>query len=263
MRMHVSIETAVLTGVTALALVLCSLTGLPEVAATTRSASPLDPTADIREDVERLMALFGEHKPWRTLEGQFSEPSDCSKAVLRDLLEAPDEQWQQIKPRFQELEAIRRRTHSTVRAFMVSGIFHSAAFGSGSSGPPTNQQGGQNDPRRTRRSHSSTRARTRRAAPPQPNVPSSEQPQPMSGWWRPSQHGKQGRLTEGERLCEELLDMVEDKTASPETIRAKMAQLTAYRQQAKTEMQAAQEALRQVVTRRQEAMLILMGHLDR
>ena len=41
-----------------------------------------------------------------------------------------------------------------------------------------------------------------------------------------------------------------------------MAQLVAYRQEADREIQAAQEALRQVVTRRQEATLILMGYLD-
>ena len=56
--------------------------------------------------------------------------------------------------------------------------------------------------------------------------------------------------------------MVEDKTARAEQIREKMAQLTAYRQQARKEIQAAQDALRQVVTRRQEAMLILLGYLD-
>ena len=56
--------------------------------------------------------------------------------------------------------------------------------------------------------------------------------------------------------------MVESKTVRDEEIREKMTQLTAYRQQAKREIQAAQEALRRVVTRRQEAMLILMGYLD-
>ena len=64
------------------------------------------------------------------------------------------------------------------------------------------------------------------------------------------------------RRCRELLDMVESKTVRDEEIREKMAQLTAYRQQAKKVIPAAQEALRRVVTRRQEAMLILMGYLD-
>jgi len=41
-----------------------------------------------------------------------------------------------------------------------------------------------------------------------------------------------------------------------------MAQLAAYRRKAAEEVKQAKEALRQVVTRRQEAALILMGYLD-
>jgi hypothetical protein len=71
-----------------------------------------------------------------------------------------------------------------------------------------------------------------------------------------------GQITEGERLCEELLDLIDRADATSEEIRQRMAQLAAYRRKAAEEVKQAQEALRQVVTRRQEAMLILMGHLD-
>jgi hypothetical protein len=56
--------------------------------------------------------------------------------------------------------------------------------------------------------------------------------------------------------------MIAARSTRPEQLRAKMAQLTACRKLADEEIRAAREALRQVVTRRQEAMLILMGHLD-
>jgi hypothetical protein len=56
--------------------------------------------------------------------------------------------------------------------------------------------------------------------------------------------------------------MIASRSIRPEQFEAKMVQLTAFRKQADEDIRAAREALREVVTRRQEAMLILMGHLD-
>lgn len=181
---------------------------------------------------------------------------------MRDLLRATDEQWQQIEPRLNELEAVRQRTLSAVGVFVVGACSYSANSAGGSSGPPENRKRGPNDPRRTGRGAYRAQGRAGHAGSTGSSVPSRQQPQSRSGRRRPPARGKSKPLTEGMRRCKELLDMVEDKTVSPKRVREKMAQLTAYRQQTKKEIQAAQEALRQVVTRRQEAMLILMGYLD-
>ncbi|UCD49168.1 MAG: hypothetical protein JSW27_16745 [Phycisphaerales bacterium] len=196
--------------------------------------------------------MSGERKRPHIVEGQFRDPSECVTAVMRDLLQATDEQWQQIEPRFNELEAIRQRTLSAVGVFVVGASSYSASSGGGSSGPPGNPQRGTNDPRRSGRGSYRAQGRASHAGSTGSNGPSM----------RPPARGKSEPLTEGMRRCRELLGMAEDRTVSPGQIREKMAQLTAYRQQAKKEIQAAQEALRQVVTRRQEAMLILMGYLD-
>lgn len=260
MKTHVSIETTVLIAVTVLALVLCSLTGVPPVSASASS----DPNRGPSEHLKAILALHGERKPWQPFEGQFSEPRECSNAVLRHLVQASDEQWQQIEPKFRELEAVRQRTQSTIDVFMVSsaGATGGHTYGGGSGGAARNPQSDYRDARRVRRDYRNTTRRRRRPAPQRPAPRPPVESQTRSGWWRPSQNRKGGPPTEGERLAEQLLDLIESKTSRDERIRKKMAQLTAFRQQAEGEIKAAQEALRQVVTRRQEAMLILMGHLD-
>ncbi len=56
--------------------------------------------------------------------------------------------------------------------------------------------------------------------------------------------------------------MISRVDTTSEEIREKMAQLAAYRRRADEDIAQAKQALRQVVNRRQEAMLILMGYLD-
>ena len=262
MKTHASTETTLLVGVTALALVLCTMMGPLRVSASDSSASRSDPNLGSTEFLKAFMSLSGERKQPRIVEGQFSEPSECWNAVMRDLLQATDEQWQQIEPRLNELEAVRQRTLSAVGVWVASASSHSASSGGGSSGPPENQQGRPNDPGRTGRGSYSARARSGHAGSAGSGAPPRQQPQSTSGRPRPSARGKSGPLTEGMQLCRGLLDLIESRTARDEQVREKMAQLTAYRQQAKKEIQTARETLRQVVTRRQEAMLILMGYLD-
>ena len=262
MKTHVSIETTLLVGVMALTLVLCTMTGLPPVSASDLSAPRSDPNLGSTEFLEAVLSLSGERRQPHIVEGQFSEPSECLNAVVRDLLQATDEQWQQIEPRFNELEAMRQRTLSAVGVFVIGASSYSVSSGGGSSEPAGNQQSRPNDRRRTGRGAYRAQGRAGHAGSTGSSAPSRRQPQSTSGRRRPPARGKSEPLTAGMRRCRELLDMVESKTVRDEEIREKMAQLTAYRQQAKREIQAAQEALRRVVTRRQEAMLILMGYLD-
>ena len=69
-------------------------------------------------------------------------------------------------------------------------------------------------------------------------------------------------LTEVEKIQEELQTLLENTTATPEQIKQQVTKLRAAREKAKQELAKAQQDLRQVLTVRQEAQLVLMGMLD-
>ena len=172
---------------------------------------------------------------------------------------ATEEQWRQIGPRFRELDAVRRRTYSSIGVFAGGGTASGGLAGGGYGGAPSsgrNEGGTRGIPRSDRDTGYP------RAVPRQSVRPSAGTSPSILGWLRPSQRRAGGQITEGERLCEELLDLIDRADATSEQIREKMAQLAAHRRKAAEEVKEAQEALSQVVTRRQEAMLILMGYLD-
>lgn len=86
----------------------------------------------------------------------------------------------------------------------------------------------------------------------------------QSGWkWlRPSANKSPGKLTKGERICEELLDLLQDKGANPEAIRQRVDALRNIREKAERQLVKARQELHNVLTPRQEATLVLMGWLD-
>ncbi len=69
-------------------------------------------------------------------------------------------------------------------------------------------------------------------------------------------------LTEVEKIQEELQTLLENTTATPEQIKQQVTKLRAAREKAKQELAKAQQDLRQILTVRQEAQLVLMGTLD-
>ena len=69
-------------------------------------------------------------------------------------------------------------------------------------------------------------------------------------------------LTEVEKIQEELQTLLETTTATPEQIKQQVTKLRAAREKARQELAKAQQDLRQILTVRQEAQLILMGMLD-
>ena len=74
--------------------------------------------------------------------------------------------------------------------------------------------------------------------------------------------GMNRELTEVEKIQEELQTLLENTAATPEQIKQQVTKLRAAREKAKQELAKAQQDLRQVLTVRQEAQLILMGMLD-
>jgi hypothetical protein len=69
-------------------------------------------------------------------------------------------------------------------------------------------------------------------------------------------------LTEGERIAEELIDLLEDKNSTDEVIRRKINALQQVRENAQRELAKAEEELVKVLTPRQEAVLLLWEFID-
>lgn len=74
--------------------------------------------------------------------------------------------------------------------------------------------------------------------------------------------GMNRELTEVEQIQEELQTTLENTSATPDTIKQQLTKLRAAKEKAKQELAKAQQDLRQVLTLRQEATLVLMGMLD-
>ena len=64
------------------------------------------------------------------------------------------------------------------------------------------------------------------------------------------------------KALQALQTTLENKEAAPEEIKAKLTALREAREKAKQELAKAQDALREIVTQRQEAQLVMMGHLN-
>jgi hypothetical protein len=79
-------------------------------------------------------------------------------------------------------------------------------------------------------------------------------------WMRPSSM-KKGELTEGEKTCEALLDLIEKK-ADPQQAQQKLEEIRRIRQKALEELAQARKELREVLDTRQQIILSLMGWLD-
>ena len=70
-------------------------------------------------------------------------------------------------------------------------------------------------------------------------------------------------MTEGERIVEELTDLLEDKNSKEEEIRQKIDALQRARAKARKALPKAKQELAAVLTTpRQEAVFLLMGGID-
>ncbi len=188
-------------------------------------------------------------------------PAKNQVESMKQALRATEKQWKAIKPKLDKVRELRNRANVSIRltsgggAVGVSGMGGSSVvvnkgFGRGSmsgygfgsnvvfgEGETVQKRGGAGGSSPTRIDY---------------------------GWrWsRPSQHKGFENLNEGEKICEELFRLLEDKNSELEQIRQKMEALRKFRQEAKKELAIAQQELRQLVTPHQEAALVMMQLLD-
>jgi hypothetical protein len=81
-------------------------------------------------------------------------------------------------------------------------------------------------------------------------------------WRRPSLKKSPGLLSDDEKVCEQLLNVLEAKNPDPEQVRQRVEALRKIREQIQANQREARQQLREVVTPEQEAKLILIGYLD-
>jgi len=157
--------------------------------------------------------------------------------AMKEALEADEQQWKVIEPKLRKVKACREQ------AFVGIGLPFQSSFTGFTSAP--GQTGGQNFGGWAGGFQYQTGGG--RGA-----VAHSSSPWKDSG--RPP--------TEGERICDELFDLLQDRNSQPEEIRQKMDALRRARVKAGKQLAKAQQELREVLTFRQQARLVLMGWLD-
>jgi hypothetical protein len=81
-------------------------------------------------------------------------------------------------------------------------------------------------------------------------------------WQRASLRKSSDKLSEGEKACEQLLDVLETKSPDARLVRQQVEAVRRAREQQGRELQKAQELLREVATVEQEARFVLMGYLE-
>jgi len=169
---------------------------------------------------------------------------------MKEALGVTEEQWKLIKPRLEKVQNLARQANISI-SLLSYGTGSGSGRRSSSNRGRTGGYGGGGG--------SSVNVRTA------PSKPSNEEKYSSSQsgwrWYRPSERKAPDKLTEGERICEELLKLIGDKNSRPEEIEQKMEALRKIRQEAKKQLAKAQQELREVLTFHQEAALIMMRRL--
>lgn len=81
-------------------------------------------------------------------------------------------------------------------------------------------------------------------------------------WTRPSDNKKSGDMSVVERAAESLLNTLEKGSGQQDEIQKKLSALREGRQAAARQLSEAQKELREVLTDKQQALVVLMGYLD-
>jgi hypothetical protein len=152
------------------------------------------------------------------------ESSKSADESMRQALQATEQQWKVIKPRLDKVKYLSKQARVSITP-------QSYKRSRGSGGSPDNRQ----------------------------SVAKIEE-----GWkWTKAWEKKApAELTEGERICEELLELLEDKGSKQKDVEHKIEALCEVRKNATKQLVKAQQELRDVLTFRQEVTLVLMRLLD-
>ena len=176
------------------------------------------------------------------------ESKKRQEEAIKQALGANAEQWKVIKPRLEKVQNLARQSEIS-----ISLLIHGS--GSGSSRQSNTSKSGAGASVGSGSSGIITRT-----TPSKPNNKETYSSQHGWKWYKPSDRKASGKLTKGERTCEELLKLIEDNSR-PEEIEQKMETFRKIRQEANEQLAKARQELLEVLTYRQEATLIMMRQL--
>jgi hypothetical protein len=173
--------------------------------------------------------------------GKSEKEFKSEKELMKQILRATEKQWKAIEAKVNKVRELRSLANVSIKLMYVGGGY---GYGSGSMG------GSRGGTVQKRDSAGGSISRSYMYS--------------FYRWSRPSQNKGFENLNEGEKICEELFRLLEDKNSELEEIRQKMEALRKFRQEAKAkkELAIAQKELRELVTPHQEAALVMMQILD-
>jgi len=154
---------------------------------------------------------------------------------MREQLGATTEEWKVLGPRVMKVMQLNRQDRGGMR--MMGRMMMGRGRRPGAQGGPGAR--GDNNTRGNRGNRNSTDDRARR---------------PRGGMF--------GEPTAIDTAAEALQTTLENASATPEEIKSKLTALRQAKEKAKQELAVAQKDLREVLTLRQEAQLVVMGLLD-
>jgi hypothetical protein len=164
----------------------------------------------------------------------FAQMRQQMMARLKDSLGASDDEWDIMQPRIEAIQQLQRQSGGR-----GPGMFGPGGPGGGPNGFGPGGPGGPGEPG---------------AGGPPPGGPDGAAAAPG---------GPQGQAqSETQQRQRDLSDALEDKDASPDDVKAKVAALRDARSRAKAQLAQTQEELRGLLTLRQEALLVTFGILE-
>jgi len=199
------------------------------------------------------------------IEGQLKKQRGFGKSEkesMEQVLRATEEQWKAIKPKLNEVRKLKSRADVSIRLMRFGGMSSMSSMAGSSVGV---KKGFGRGSMSGFGSSSNVVLDEGETVQKQGSAGGSSSPSQIYSSWRwsrPSQNRGFENLNEGEKICEELFRLLEDKNSELEQIRQKMEALQKFRQETKKELAIAQKELRQLVTPRQEAALVMMQLLD-
>lgn len=181
---------------------------------------------------------------------------------LKQILEVTEEQWKDIEPKINRIYFFRNQSSISMG---FGGAFggYSGASGGGSGGSVTRgAMGGYGSGVGYMAGGRSAGGSMGGYGGGMSGFGSSGSGGSVQSWAGPTWRLADRPLTEGEKACEELSELLQDKNSDPEKIEQKMVALRQAREKAGNQLAKVRQELREILNSLQEAKLVLLEVLD-
>jgi len=177
---------------------------------------------------------------------------------LKQILEVTEQQWKVIEPKINKIYFLRNQSSISMGFGGAGGGYSGASGGSSGGGYRTgSSSGGSSGGYRTGVSSGGSSGGYVMQGGSGSGSGGSAQ-----FWGGPTWRLADRPATEGEKACEELSELLQDKNSDPEKIRQKMVALRQAREKARNQLAKVRQELREILNSRQEAKLVLLEVLD-